>query len=123
MVTGGNDAELDAALVATRKYIAVYGSTPAYRAVLDLHGWGDLHTDLYRLSLRGDWDGMASLIDDEVLDAFAVVAPIERLAAKIGNRCEVVDRITPILMGTSSETTIADVAQALRPAHSMPAAR
>ena len=36
-----------------RKQIAFYGSTPAYRKVLELHGWGDLHTELHRLSGRG----------------------------------------------------------------------
>ena len=44
---------MTATAVATRKQIAFYGSTPAYRKVLDLHGWGDLHTELHRLSTRG----------------------------------------------------------------------
>ena len=35
--------------------IAFYGSTPAYRPVLDLHGWGDLQTELNRLSKAGEW--------------------------------------------------------------------
>ena len=42
-----------AAAAATRKQIAFYGSTPAYRRVLELHGWGDLHTELHRLSQAG----------------------------------------------------------------------
>ena len=41
------------AAVGVRKQIAFYGSTPAYRKVLDLHGWGDLHTELHRLSKQG----------------------------------------------------------------------
>ena len=55
--------------------IAFYGSTPAYRPVLDLHGWGDLQPELNALSKRGDWATMGGLIDDELLDALAVVAP------------------------------------------------
>ncbi|MGR7003133.1 hypothetical protein ACU686_42775 [Yinghuangia aomiensis] len=54
--------------------LAFYGSTPAYRAVLEHHGWGDLHEDLHQLSLQGRWKEMGGLIDDDVLGAFAVVA-------------------------------------------------
>ncbi len=49
VVTGGDDAETAAAEQATRRQIAFYGSTPAYRPVLDLHGWGDLQAELNRL--------------------------------------------------------------------------
>ncbi len=77
MVTGNDEAELAAGAVGTRKQIAFYGSTPAYRKVLELHGWGDLHTELHRLCLEGEWDAMGSLIDDEILEAFAVVAPVD----------------------------------------------
>ena len=78
VVTGNDDAELAANAVGTRKQIAFYASTPAYRKVLDLHGWGDLQTDLHRLSHAGEWDAMGSLIDDEILNEFAVVAPVAR---------------------------------------------
>ncbi len=73
VATGATDEELATAMAATRKQIAFYGSTPAYRRVLELHGWGDLHTELNRLSKQGEWDTMGSLIDDEMLCAFAVV--------------------------------------------------
>ena len=43
------------AMRGTREQIAFYGSTPAYRGVLELHGWGDLQDDLNRLSKRGEW--------------------------------------------------------------------
>ena len=94
VVTGERETDLAAAAAATRKQIAFYGSTPAYRKVLELHGWGDLQDELRRLSLRGDWDAMGSLIDDEILDAFAVVAPIDELAAKLRDRCAgAIDRV------------------------------
>ena len=44
MVTGTNEAEMQAATQAVKAQLAFYASTPAYRPVLDLHGWGDLHT-------------------------------------------------------------------------------
>ena len=94
VVTGNGESELAAAAVGTRKQIAFYGSTPAYRKVLELHGWGELHTELHRLSRAGEWDAMGSLIDDEILEAFAVVAPLDEVADKIRDRCDgVIDRV------------------------------
>ncbi len=102
VATGENDAEVAAAMTATRKQIAFYGSTPAYRKVLDLHGWGDLHTELNRLSKQGEWDAMGSLIDDEILAAFAVVGPVDEVGAALKDRCEgVVDRVLPIFFNAS----------------------
>ena len=63
--------------------------------MLDLHGWGDLQTELHRLSKLGEWETMGDLIDDDVLDAFAVVAEPTRLAASLVARWgDVVDRLT-----------------------------
>jgi len=96
IVTGETDEQMWAAAAATRKQIAFYGSTPAYRKVLDLHGWGDLHAELHRLSREGGWDTMGDLIDDEVLRAFAVVAPLPELACALLARCDgVIDRVLP----------------------------
>ena len=107
IATGENDDELATATSAVRKQIAFYGSTPAYRKVLDLHGWGDLHTELNRLSKQGEWDAMASLIDDEMLAAFAVVGPVDAVAGALKSRCEgAVDRVLPIFL-TASEFCIA----------------
>jgi probable F420-dependent oxidoreductase len=106
IATGDNDAELAAATAAVRKQIAFYGSTPAYRRVLELHGWGDLHTELHRLSLEGEWDTMGSLIDDEMLAGFAVVGPVDTIAAALKSRCEgAVDRVLPIFL-TASKSCI-----------------
>jgi len=73
IVTGVDEAEVKKAAAAVRAQLAFYGSTPAYAPVLELHGWGELHTELNRLSKRGEWATMATLIDDDVVDAFAVV--------------------------------------------------
>jgi len=115
VVTAQDDSELGAAAVATRKQIAFYGSTPAYRKVLELHGWGALQDDLRSLSLKGDWDGMGALIDDEVLEAFAVVAPIDKLAAKIRDRCDgVIDRVMVGFPRSIPDETVKAVLQDLR---------
>jgi probable F420-dependent oxidoreductase len=115
VVTAEDEAGLSAAAVGTRKQIAFYGSTPAYRKVLELHGWGGLHDELHRLSKQGDWDGMGALIDDEVLEEFAVVAPIEKVAAKIRDRCDgVIDRVMVGFPRTISDATVSAVLHDLR---------
>ena len=42
VVTGTTDQQMEQAADAVRKQIAFYGSTPAYRGVLEIHGWGGL---------------------------------------------------------------------------------
>jgi len=106
IATGEDDVELATASAAVRKQIAFYGSTPAYRKVLDLHGWGNLHEELNLLSKQGEWDTMGSLIDDEMLAAFAVVGPVDTIAAALKSRCEgAVDRVLPIFL-TASKSCI-----------------
>jgi probable F420-dependent oxidoreductase len=95
VVTGTNDVDMAAADTAVRQQIAFYGSTPAYRPVLELHGWGSLQTELNALSKQGEWVKMGELIDDDVLDAFAVVAPIDQVAARVKARFgTIVDRFS-----------------------------
>ena len=110
VVTGATEADVDAAAGAVRQQIAFYGSTPAYRPVLELHGWGDLQTELNTLSKRGEWVKMGELIDDDVLDAFAVVAPIGEVAAQVKARFgDVIDRFsfyTPYKMEPAEWKTI-----------------
>lgn len=110
VVTGADDEQTETAMRATRRQIAFYGSTPAYRGILECHGWGDLQTELRALSKRGDWEKMGDLIDDDVLDAFAVVAPPDLLAGRIRGRLgDLVDRIS---LYTAYETD-ADVVTAV----------
>ena len=80
---------------AVRAQIAFYGSTPSYRPVLDLHGWGELHEQLNQLSRRQEWAAMGELITDDVLDAFAVSGTPAEVAATVQQRFgDVIDRIS-----------------------------
>jgi probable F420-dependent oxidoreductase len=83
VVTGRDEAEMAAAARGVRGQIAFYGSTPAYRSVLELHGWGDLQDELNRMSKAGRWGEMGDLIDDGMLSTFAVVAPIDEVAGAV----------------------------------------
>ena len=95
IVTGSDDEQMAKAEEGTRRQIAFYGSTPAYRGVLELHGWGDLQPELNSLSKQGKWVEMGTLIDDEVLNAFAVVAaPAEVPKEIIARFGDVIDRLS-----------------------------
>ena len=95
VVTGRDDAEMAEAAKGVKGQIAFYGSTPAYRPVLELHGWGDLQEELNRLSKEGRWAEMGDLIDDDMLATFAVVAPIDRVAGALEERWgDVLDRLS-----------------------------
>ena len=88
-------AELDRAAVGTRKQIAFYGSTPAYRPVLEMHGWGEVQDRLNALSKQGEWDKMGTLITDEILNTFAVVGLPEQIAPELNHRYgDVIQRIS-----------------------------
>jgi probable F420-dependent oxidoreductase len=86
VATGRNEAELEAACRGVREQIAFYGSTPAYRAVLALHGWAGLSDELHELSRQGRWKDMGTIIDDDVLNTFAVVAEPGQVAAELLRR-------------------------------------
>ncbi len=95
VVTGTDEAEMAEAAKGVKGQIAFYGSTPAYRPVLDLHGWGDLQEELNRLSKEGRWAEMGDLIDDGMLATFAVVAPLDEVADALKERWgDVLDRLS-----------------------------
>ena len=69
-----------------RAQIAFYASTPTYRPVMALHGWGEAADRLREHARRGAWDRMVDLIEPEMLEAFAVLAPPDGLAAALQAR-------------------------------------
>jgi probable F420-dependent oxidoreductase len=88
VVTGRTEVEMAIAAQAVREQVAFYASTPAYRPVMELHGWGDVADELSVLSRRGgdSWEIMNELIDDSMLREFAIVAEPGDVAEAIVNR-------------------------------------
>src|SRR3954469_1850929 len=86
VVTGTTEEEAAEAAAGVRDQIAFYAATPAYRGVLELHGWGELQTELSAMTKAGRWKERGGLIDDEMLNAFAVVAEPEDVAAEVLKR-------------------------------------
>ena len=117
VVTGTTEEELAAAAKGTREQIAFYGSTPAYRGVLEHHGWGDLQTELNALSKEGRWVDMGKRIDDDMLATFAVVAEPDQVADQLLARFgDAVDRLSFYLPYKASPEILANTVQRLRAA-------
>ncbi len=114
IVTGRTDEEFETARNGARAQLSFYGSTPAYRPVLDHIGMGDLQEELNRLSKQGKWLEMAGLIDDDLLAQLAVVAPRDGLAEELRKRyAGVVDRLSLVSHTSPDPDLWADVVQAL----------
>lgn len=91
----GSEAEMATRAETVRAQLAFYASTPSYRPILDLHGWGDVGRELGELSRHGRWREMAPLVDDDMLNAFAIVAPVEDVPDLLAKRCAgAVDRVS-----------------------------
>jgi probable F420-dependent oxidoreductase len=105
IVARDTDEEIAAGAQFVKQQIAFYGSTPAYRPVLDLHGWGELQDELNAMSKRGAWEDMPALINDEILDTFAVIGTPEAAASEVQRRYgDIATRITfPIPDGAEPE--------------------
>ena len=73
-VTGVDEEAFEQNKLAIQSQLAFYASTPAYRPVLELHGWGDVQTEANKLTREGLWTDMGELITDEILNTFAIVS-------------------------------------------------
>ena len=86
VIARDSEDERAAGIEFVRSQIGFYGSTPAYRPVLERHGWGDLQEQLNALTKQGAWDRLGSVIDDEMMAAFAIVGSPEEAAAEVERR-------------------------------------
>jgi alkanesulfonate monooxygenase SsuD/methylene tetrahydromethanopterin reductase-like flavin-dependent oxidoreductase (luciferase family) len=78
-----------------RAQISFYASTPSYRPVMNLHGWGDVAEKLSAHAARGEWAEMPMLITDEMLAEFCLVTEEDKLAEELQKRYDgVADRLT-----------------------------
>ena len=92
--SGATDELMAESVRGRREQVSFYGSTPAYRDVLDLHGWGDLSGELNALSKQGRWDDMIDAVPDEVLETFAIIGEPRSVAGTVAERYgDVIDRV------------------------------
>jgi probable F420-dependent oxidoreductase len=114
-VVADTDEQLARGREAMRPRLAFYGSTPAYKVILDVHGWGDLQPELNRLSKTGDWASMSSLITDEMVDAFSVQGTPDEIGPKVRARYgDLVQRISFDTSAQLDQDRVATVLAGLR---------
>jgi len=116
VATGRTDEELAEAAAGVKTLLAFYGSTPSYRPVLDVEGWGDLQPELNARSKRGEWQAMADLVDDTMIATLAVWGTPEECARRIVARFGwMADRVCCYFpYGSITDAHIADLVAALR---------
>jgi alkanesulfonate monooxygenase SsuD/methylene tetrahydromethanopterin reductase-like flavin-dependent oxidoreductase (luciferase family) len=90
-----------------RAQVAFYASTPSYRPVMDLHGWGGIAEILSAHAAKGEWAEMPMLISDEMLGEFCLVTDEDNLAVELKQRyAGIADRLTlytPFVPGEKDE--------------------
>ena len=101
IASGTNEDEVQKAIGPIRQQVSFYASTRTYKGVLDAHGWGDTCFRLNEKAAKGDWDGMAAEITDEMLDEIALVGTYDEIAKKLASRYKgLLDRL---IIGFGSE--------------------
>ena len=112
---GDTDADRESADAGTRRLLAFYGSTPAYRPVLAAHGWEDLQPELNAMSKQGRWQEMGALIDDEIMHTIAACGTPAEIAAHIRDRVDgVSDTVCLYQSGPIGLSTLATIVDELR---------
>jgi probable F420-dependent oxidoreductase len=86
IVTGSTEEEFRRNIAWHRHRIGFYSSTPAYKDVLDLHGWGDVQMETRNLTRAGRWGELGEPISDEMLDTYTVMGEPREIAPKIEQR-------------------------------------
>lgn len=95
IITGETEQAFNAAKESVRSLLGFYGSTPAYKPPMDAIGKGDLQPLLNRLSKEGQWQQLASYVDDEFLQAFAIMGEPSQIAGMLKQRYgDLADRLS-----------------------------
>jgi alkanesulfonate monooxygenase SsuD/methylene tetrahydromethanopterin reductase-like flavin-dependent oxidoreductase (luciferase family) len=110
---GATEEEIQRARGKARGQISFYGSTPAYKGVLERHGYEALQPELNRLSKEGKWLEMMGRIDDALFDLIAVSGTPAEVAEKLRVRNTFADRTTLMLYNETDPDAVVDVIRQL----------
>ena len=86
IVSGKDEETFEKSKLEAKNRIAFYGSTPAYKNVLAVHGWGDMQFELNKLSKEGKWAEMGEMISDDILNVMGVMGEPSGIVAEIQSR-------------------------------------
>ena len=114
MISGKDEETFNSTKLEAKNRIAFYGSTPAYKQVLGVHGWGDLQPELNAMSKQGKWQEMGELITDEMLNTMGVMGEPGTIVPTIKERYgDFVSRMNGGFTFVDTETRL-DMVKALR---------
>jgi len=99
---GSNEAEIQSARQKARGQISFYASTPAYKGVLEHHGYAELQPELRHMTKQGQWREMQERIDDTLFDTIAASGTPDEVAEKLRARNDFADRTTLMLYNEST---------------------
>jgi probable F420-dependent oxidoreductase len=101
---GTTQDEVNQAKLSCASQISFYGSTPAYKGMLEVHDFEDLHLELNRLSKQGEWIKMREIIPDEVLQKFAIIGTPAEAAEELLSRYDAkIARVQPTIYTSQPE--------------------
>jgi hypothetical protein len=86
VVTGATEEEFAASVRFAKEQIAKYAAIPTYSGILEGEGLGAVRDEMQLLAAQGRWAEMPALVDDTVLDAFAVVGEPAEIGVKLQER-------------------------------------
>ena len=105
VATGTNDEEISKARNACKAQIGFYGSTPAYKTVLEQHGWESVQFELNKLAKEGRWQDMPALISNELLESIAITGKPIEVSNQIFERYgKIATRIAPSIFSGDPST-------------------
>ena len=119
-MVGSSDEEIERRAARRAAQIAFYGSTPAYKVLLDHHGWGDLQPELNRMSKQGRWPEMMELVSDEMLDVVGVSGTPTQVARRLRERNRFADRTSLVLYNETEPEAVVDIVRAVHASRATP---
>ena len=108
-MVGRTDEEIERARQGARMQMSFYSSTPAYKVMLDHHGWGDIQPELNRMSKEGRWTEMADKVSDEMVDAIGICGTPSEVGKRLRERNSFARRTTMILYNETDPEAVTDI--------------
>ncbi len=107
---GRDDEEMAVAEAGCRGLLGFYSSTPAYRPVFELEGYGDIQPVARSLTQEGRWDELSNLIEAPLLERIAVRGTPAEIAQQIGRRYgRYTDRVAVYLPYATSDDLLEEL--------------
>jgi alkanesulfonate monooxygenase SsuD/methylene tetrahydromethanopterin reductase-like flavin-dependent oxidoreductase (luciferase family) len=86
VATAADRAGLAERIQDVRARVAFYASTPTYLAAFETDGHAETAKQLQALARAQRWEEMPALVDDAMLDTYAVIGTYDEIAEKLRAR-------------------------------------